>query len=91
MWQEAASCKEVAGRVQKQGQRGQAGPGAEAEGTAHRARSGASRDFKMASSHETRAWLSLALQHSHSVGTERDSAPSVPAQPDGDWSVGSRG
>lgn len=84
MWQEAASREEVAGGVQKQGRRDQAGPGAKAEGTAYR--SGADRVFKMASSDETKA-----LQHSQSVGIERDPAPTVTAQPDGNWSLGSRG
>lgn len=88
-WQEAASCQEVAGGVQNQGWRDQAGP--RAEGSSHRAGSGANRDFKMASSAEARACLSLALQHSLSVGIERGSAPPVTAQPEGDRSVGSRG
>lgn len=82
VWQEAVSREEVAGGVQKRGRRDQAGPGAEAEGAAPRARAGANRDFK---------WPHQVRQHSHSVGIEGDSAPTVTAQPDGDWRVGSRG
>lgn len=83
-WQEAASCEEGAGGVQKQRRRDQAGPGARAEGATYRSR--ANRDFKMASSDERRA-----LQHSHSVGIEGDPAPPVTAQPCGDRRMGSRG